>query len=59
MRTEVALAAFVKEELGQDLVEYTLLLAFCVLAGAALYVGISNDINGIWTGISSRLATSD
>jgi Flp pilus assembly pilin Flp len=59
MRTATALAAFAREEQGQDMVEYTLLLAFFVLAGAALYVGISNNINGIWTGISNRLANSN
>ena len=30
---------FVREEEGQDLVEYTLLLAFVCLASAALFIG--------------------
>lgn len=48
-----------KDEQGQDLVEYTLLLVFFVLAGAALYIGINGSINSIWTGISNRIANSN
>lgn len=42
---------------GQDLVEYTLLMAFLVLASAALYININATINGLWRTISSRLAS--
>jgi len=35
-------------EQGQDLVEYTLLLAFVCLASAALFIGAGNSINAIW-----------
>ncbi|MCU0246736.1 MAG: hypothetical protein MUC42_09180 [Bryobacter sp.] len=41
---------------GQDVVEYTLLLAFLVLASAALYLNINSTINQLWMAISSRLA---
>ena len=51
--------AFLQDEQGQDMVEYTLLLAFFVLASAALYIGMNDSINGIWTGVSSRLADSN
>lgn len=40
---------FVREEQGQDLVEYTLLLAFVCLASAALFIGAGGNINTIWT----------
>ncbi len=40
---------FLKEEQGQDLVEYTLLLGFIALASAALYQTISENIVTIWT----------
>ena len=40
---------FVREEEGQDLVEYTLLLAFVALASAALFVSAGGAIKGIWT----------
>ena len=59
MRAAAALAAFLNEDQGQDLVEYSLLMAFFVLVGAALYIGLTDSINGIWTGISNRLANTD
>ena len=39
---------FVREEEGQDLIEYTLLLAFVALASAALFIGAGTSINTIW-----------
>jgi Flp pilus assembly pilin Flp len=39
---------FVREEEGQDLVEYTLLLAFVCLASAALFINAGNSMAGIW-----------
>jgi Flp pilus assembly pilin Flp len=39
---------FVKDEQGQDLIEYTLLLAFVALASAAIFIGAGNSISGIW-----------
>lgn len=39
---------FVREEEGQDLIEYTLLLAFVALASAALFIGAGASINAIW-----------
>lgn len=38
----------VKDEKGQDLVEYTLLLAFVCLASAALFISAGGSIGGIW-----------
>ena len=40
---------FLREEEGQDMVEYTLLLAFVALAAGAAYVTIGNKISGIWS----------
>lgn len=48
---------FWRAEQGQDLIEYTLLMAFLVLASAALYLNVSQTINALWTAISSRLAS--
>lgn len=42
---------------GQDLIEYSLLLAFIALAGAALFGGMSTSLNAIWTKINSTLAS--
>jgi Flp pilus assembly pilin Flp len=40
---------FVREEGGQDLVEYTLLLAFVCLASAALFIGAGKSMANVWT----------
>jgi len=47
---------FWNEEDGQDLVEYTLLLAFVALASAALFINAGTGISSIWSAASSRLA---
>jgi len=39
---------FVRDEQGQDLIEYTLLLAFVCLASAALFIGAGTTLAGIW-----------
>lgn len=40
---------FVREEQAQDLIEYTLLLAFVCLASAALFIGAGGTLAGIWS----------
>jgi Flp pilus assembly pilin Flp len=45
-----------RDERGQDLIEYTLLLAFVALAAAALFISAATDISRIWSAASSRLA---
>jgi len=57
MRKHRLVAQLFRSESGQDLVEYTLLMAFLVLASAALYININATINGLWLTISSRLAS--
>jgi Flp pilus assembly pilin Flp len=39
---------FLRAEDGQDLVEYTLLLAFVCLASAALFIGAGKSMSSIW-----------
>lgn len=46
---------FWNEEDGQDLVEYTLLLAFVALASAALFIGAGGSVSSIWTVANERL----
>jgi Flp pilus assembly pilin Flp len=53
------LKTFVKEEQGQDLIEYTLLMAFVALASAALFIGAGGSISGIWTTTNTQLATAN
>jgi Flp pilus assembly pilin Flp len=50
---------FVREESGQDLIEYTLLLAFVALASAALFIGAGGSVAGIWTIANSRLEVAN
>ena len=50
---------FWKEEQGQDLIEYTLLMAFVALASAALFLGAGSSIKGIWTNTSTQLSTAN
>jgi Flp pilus assembly pilin Flp len=46
------------DEQGQDLIEYTLLMAFVALASAALFLGAGTSIKGIWTTTNSQLAAA-
>jgi len=50
-----SIANFLREEGGQDLVEYSLLLAFVALASAALFIGAGGSIAGIWSQANTRL----
>lgn len=50
---------FLKDEGGQDLIEYTLLMAFVALASAALFLGAGGSIQGIWSVTNSQLATAN
>ena len=46
------------DEQGQDLIEYTLLLAFVALASAALFIGAGGSIKGIWGVTNSQLVAA-
>ena len=50
---------FVREEEGQDLVEYTLLLAFVCLASAALFINAGNSVGGIWKQANTLLQNAN
>jgi Flp pilus assembly pilin Flp len=50
---------FVRDQQGQDLIEYTLLLAFVCLASAALFLSAGGSVSGIWTSANSRLAAAN
>ena len=47
------------DETGQDLIEYTLLMAFVALASAALFIGAGKSIQGIWTATNSQLSAAN
>ena len=48
-----------REEGGQDVVEYSLLLAFVALASSALFINAGASISGIWTAANSRLVVAN
>jgi len=50
---------FITDEQAQDLIEYTLLLAFVCLATSALFVSSGGSLSGIWTSANSELATAN
>jgi Flp pilus assembly pilin Flp len=50
---------FWNDEQGQDLIEYTLLMAFVALASAALFLGAGGSIKGIWSVTNSQLAQAN
>lgn len=52
-------SGFIRDDRGQDLVEYSLLLAFVCLAGAAAYLGVGRSVNTLWTIANSRLAAAN
>jgi Flp pilus assembly pilin Flp len=49
---------FFREDSGQDLVEYSLLLAFIALAAIALLSSAGTSIKTIWTGINTQLTSA-
>jgi Flp pilus assembly pilin Flp len=46
---------FWQDQLGQDMVEYSLLLAFVCLAAAALFIGVGRNVAAIWGYTSSSM----
>jgi Flp pilus assembly pilin Flp len=48
----------IRDEEGQDLIEYTLLLAFVALASAALFISAGGSITTIWNIASAQLTNA-
>ena len=53
------LRGFWNDEQGQDLIEYTLLMAFVALASAALFIGTGGSVKGIWSTTNSQLVAAN
>jgi Flp pilus assembly pilin Flp len=49
---------FWQDESGQDLIEYTLLMAFVALASASLFLSAGNSISGIWGSANGQLTNA-
>ena len=45
-----------QDERGQDLLEYTLILAFVALASAGLFLGAGGSVSSIWSNANTALA---
>jgi Flp pilus assembly pilin Flp len=56
---KLLIANLLNDEQGQDLIEYTLLMAFVALASAALFLGAGGSIKGIWTTTNTQLAAAN
>jgi Flp pilus assembly pilin Flp len=55
VRRQTMLIGFIRDDRGQDLIEYTLLLAFVALASAAIFIGAGTSVSSIWNIANSRL----
>jgi len=53
------IASFWQDEGGQDMVEYSLLLAFVALSGAALFIGMGRTTSTLWGIVNTRLAAAN
>jgi Flp pilus assembly pilin Flp len=49
---------FWSDENGQDLIEYTLLMAFVALGSAALFTTTGVSVSKIWSSSNSALSTA-
>jgi Flp pilus assembly pilin Flp len=51
--------SFWKETEGQDLIEYTLLMAFIALAATALFLGAGKNVKGVWANANTQLGAAN
>jgi Flp pilus assembly pilin Flp len=49
---------FLNEDSGQDLIEYTLLIAFVALTSAGLFMGAGANASQAWSSANSVLTTA-
>ena len=50
---------FWNDDQGQDLIEYSLLMAFVALASAALFLTAGGSVKGIWSASNSQLTAAN
>jgi Flp pilus assembly pilin Flp len=46
------------DDQGQDLIEYTLLMAFVALASAALFISSGKYVSAIWSTTNTQLSAA-
>ena len=49
---------FRRDESGQDLIEYTLLVAFVALAATSLLLGVGSSVQGMWGAANKTLSNA-
>ena len=52
------LARFVREDEGQDLIEYALLAAFIALVAVIMIVGVGSNVNVIYSQVNSQVSNA-
>jgi Flp pilus assembly pilin Flp len=52
------IGGFWRDEGGQDLIEYTLLLAFVALSSAALFSNAGSSVSKIWSVSNTTMSTA-
>ena len=50
---------FLSEDDGQDLIEYSLLMAFVALASVGLFTKAGKSVSGIWSTTNSQLVQAN
>jgi len=50
---------FWNDQRGQDLIEYTLLMAFVAIASAGLFLGAGGSVKGVWSVTNNQLAQAN
>ena len=53
------IGGFLRDESGQDLIEYTLLLAFLALLAAGVHIASGNAVKGVWGSSSTTLESAN
>jgi Flp pilus assembly pilin Flp len=51
-----SISGFWRDEDGQDLIEYTLLMAFVALSSAALFSAAGSSVSKVWSTTNSTLS---
>ena len=49
---------FVKDEQGQDLLEYSLVVAFIALTSAAIFINAGGSVNSIWQSTNTLVSSA-
>ncbi len=52
-----AIRKFLRDGQAQDLIEYTLIMAFVALASAGLFIGAGGSTSAIWASANTTLST--